>query len=110
MLQQGQLTKVVTNRLIARSKGAEQPQRKARPGGRINSWGQFDVPAIASRQPEHGIEDLAGNVEISNAELNASIQGWINHVGNADSWGLRRHVLETLAVRPAEHRRAVEAR
>ena len=48
--------------------------------------------------------------EISYAELDASIQGWINHVGHADSWGLRRHVLETLAVRPAEHRRAVEAR
>lgn len=39
-----------------------------------------------------------------------STQGWINHVRPADSWGLRRHVLETLAIRPAEHRRAVEAR
>jgi RNA-directed DNA polymerase len=48
--------------------------------------------------------------EISYAELDASIQGWINHVSNADSWGLRRHVLETLLIRPAEHRRAVEAR
>ncbi len=27
--------------------------------------------------------------EISFAELDASIQGWINHVGHADSWGLR---------------------
>src|SRR5512132_83183 len=48
--------------------------------------------------------------EISYAEFDASIQGWINHVRHADSWGLRRHVLETLAIRPAEHRRAVEAR
>jgi hypothetical protein len=48
--------------------------------------------------------------EISYVELDASIQSWINHVGKADSWGLRRHVLETLAIRPAEHRRAVEAR
>jgi hypothetical protein len=48
--------------------------------------------------------------EISYAELDASIQGWINHVGHADSWGLRRHVLETLVIRPAEHRRAVAAR
>ena len=48
--------------------------------------------------------------EISYAELDASIQGWINHVGHADSWGLRRHVLETLPIRPAEHRRAVAAR
>ena len=25
--------------------------------------------------------------------LNASVQGWINHVRYADSWGLRRAVL-----------------
>lgn len=47
---------------------------------------------------------------ISFAELDASIQGWINHVRHADSWGLRRHVLETLAIRPADHRRAIAAR
>ena len=48
--------------------------------------------------------------KISYAELDASIQGWINHVGKADSWGLRRHVLETLVICPAEHRRALGAR
>ena len=48
--------------------------------------------------------------EVSFAELDAAIQGWIAHVGNADSWGLRRHVLETLVMRPAEHSRAVAAR
>jgi hypothetical protein len=47
---------------------------------------------------------------ISFAELDASIQGWINHVGHADSWGLRRHVLEGLPVRPTEHRRSRAAR
>jgi retron-type reverse transcriptase len=47
--------------------------------------------------------------EISFAELDASLQGWINHVGHADSWGLRRHVLDTLAICPAEHRRATTA-
>ena len=47
---------------------------------------------------------------ISFAELDASIQGWINHVGHADSWGLRRHILDTLPIRPAEHRRAKAAR
>jgi retron-type reverse transcriptase len=46
---------------------------------------------------------------ISFAELDASIQGWINHVRHADSWGLRRHILETLVIRPADHRRAVAA-
>ncbi len=44
--------------------------------------------------------------EISFAELDASVQGWINHVRHADSWGLRRHILEMLPIRPAEHRRA----
>jgi RNA-directed DNA polymerase len=48
--------------------------------------------------------------EISYGELDASLNGWINHVGQADSWGLRRHVLETLVIRPAEHRRALAAR
>ncbi len=31
---------------------------------------------------------------ISFAEFDASVQGWINHVRYADSWGLRRQVLE----------------
>ncbi|MGH6899410.1 MAG: RNA-directed DNA polymerase, partial [Geminicoccaceae bacterium] len=47
---------------------------------------------------------------ISFAELDASVQGWINHVSHADSWGLRRHVLNGLAIRPAEHRQAKATR
>lgn len=31
---------------------------------------------------------------ISFAEFDASVQGWINHVRYADTWGLRSHVLE----------------
>ena len=31
---------------------------------------------------------------ISFAEFDASVQGWINHVRYADSWGLRQHVLQ----------------
>lgn len=31
---------------------------------------------------------------ISFGEFDASVQGWINHVRHADSWGLRTHVLE----------------
>lgn len=31
--------------------------------------------------------------EISFAEFDASVQGWINHVRYADSWGLRTHLL-----------------
>lgn len=33
---------------------------------------------------------------ISFADFDASVQGWINHVSHADSWGLRRHVLGRL--------------
>ncbi len=31
---------------------------------------------------------------ISFGEFDASVQGWINHVAQADSWGLRQHVLQ----------------
>ena len=34
------------------------------------------------------------------AEFDASVQGWINHVRYADSWGLRRHVLEPFVLSP----------
>jgi hypothetical protein len=30
---------------------------------------------------------------ISFAEFDASVQGWVNHLRYADSWGLRQHVL-----------------
>ena len=32
--------------------------------------------------------------EISFAEFDTGVQGWINHVRFADSWGLRRHILD----------------
>jgi hypothetical protein len=48
--------------------------------------------------------------DISFAELDAGIRGWIAHVGHADSWGLRQRVLDSLVIRPAEHRRALAAR
>lgn len=32
---------------------------------------------------------------ISFAELDASVQGWINHVRYADTWGLRKHIFAT---------------
>jgi RNA-directed DNA polymerase len=31
--------------------------------------------------------------EITFAEFDATVQGWINHARYADTWGLRRHVL-----------------
>jgi RNA-directed DNA polymerase len=33
---------------------------------------------------------------ISFAEFDASVQGWINHVRYADSWGLRKHMFSKL--------------
>lgn len=31
--------------------------------------------------------------QITFAEFDASVQGWINHVRYADTWGLRRHIV-----------------
>jgi len=39
--------------------------------------------------------DLYQTGKISFAELDASIQGWINHVRYADTWGLRKHIFWT---------------
>ncbi len=36
--------------------------------------------------------DAYGQGVISFAELDAGVQGWINHVRYADTWGLRKHV------------------
>lgn len=36
------------------------------------------------------------NAEITFAEFDASVQGWIEHVRHADSWGVRQHVLQGL--------------
>jgi hypothetical protein len=38
--------------------------------------------------------------EISFATFDASMQGWINHVRYADTWGLRRHILGKPLYRP----------
>lgn len=35
--------------------------------------------------------------QVSFAELDASVQGWIAHAQHADSWGLRRHVFNEIA-------------
>ena len=44
------------------------------------------------------------NGQISFAELDASVQGWINYVRFADSWGLRRHVLKPIRIKPGDLR------
>ena len=39
--------------------------------------------------------------DISFAELDASVQGWINHVRYADTWGFREHLFSTHPIRGA---------
>lgn len=39
--------------------------------------------------------DLYQSGQITFAEMDASVQGWINHVRYADTWGLREHVFAT---------------
>ncbi len=46
-----------------------------------------------TRRLEHNI-DLYQSGGISFAELDASVQGWINHVRYADTWGLRGHIFD----------------
>ena len=47
---------------------------------------------------------------ISFAEFDLSVQGWINHVCYADTWGLRRTVLDRLAWVPAATAAAAKPR
>lgn len=46
-----------------------------------------------TRRLEHNI-DLYESGQIPFAELDASVQGWINHVRYADTWGLRGHIFD----------------
>ena len=46
-----------------------------------------------TRRLEHNI-DLYESGAISFAELDVSVQGWINHVGYADTWGLRGYIFD----------------
>ncbi len=47
-----------------------------------------------TRRFEHNL-DLYAQGEITFAELDASVQGWINHIRYADTWGLRTHLFNT---------------
>lgn len=44
--------------------------------------------------------DLYAAGAITFAELDASVQGWINHVRYADTWGLRRHIFDSHPIPP----------
>jgi RNA-directed DNA polymerase len=59
-----------------------------------------DHRRVKSRKVVEASRRLSGRFDawqsgrISFGEFDASVQGWINHVRHADSWGLRRHLLE----------------
>jgi hypothetical protein len=54
---------------------------------------------VKRRNAVHFTQRLERNIglyqagEITFAEMDASVQGWINHVRYADTWGLRSHIL-----------------
>ncbi len=65
-----------------------------------------DHTLVKARKVRHGTQRLGLQYEafrsgqISFAEFDASVQGWINHVRYADSWGLRQHVLAPFELPP----------
>ncbi len=59
------------------------------------------VVSSTRRLSERLADYRAGRITF--AELDASVKGWVNHVRYADTWGLRRHVLGQLKVRPGPH-------
>ena len=63
----------------------------------------------ATRRLRQRVEDYHSG-RISFGELEASIIGWSAHAAHADSWGLRRYMFDQLAIKPAEHRRALNNR
>ena len=51
--------------------------------------------------------DAYGAGRITFAELDASVQGWINHVRYADTWGLREHIFATHPIPARETKRPI---
>ena len=51
-----------------------------------------------TRRLEHNIDRYEAG-EITFAELDASVQGWINHVRYGDTWGLRGHLFDHHPIR-----------
>ena len=60
------------------------------------------------RRLEHNIDAYRAG-RISFAELDASVQGWINHVRYADTWGLREHLFSTHPITLPPHHRPAQA-
>ena len=68
----------------------------------LNDFNRFLVPTwhVGTRKVINSTRRLTERYErwrranITFAEFDASIQGWINYVRYADSWGLRKYVLK----------------
>ena len=54
-----------------------------------------------TRKFERNLDDYKSG-RLSFAELDASVQGWINHVRFADTWGLREHVFAGHPIPPQD--------
>ena len=54
----------------------------------------FDLPAL------RGLLAAYAQGVIDFEQLDASVQGWINHVRYGDTWGLRRTILEEVGIWP----------
>ena len=61
---------------------------------------------VKSRKVVYGTRRLKSSYKqwqqgnMSFAEFDARVQGWINHVSHANSWGLRGHVLQDFVLNP----------
>ncbi|MBI4754475.1 MAG: RNA-directed DNA polymerase [Betaproteobacteria bacterium] len=69
-----------------------------------------DHRLVKARKVRHATRRLGERYELyrarklSFAEFDASVQGWINHVRYANTWGLRRHMLRPLVLKPGDCR------
>jgi hypothetical protein len=67
-----------------------------------------DYRRLKARKVRHATRRLGERYDaycagqISFAEFDASVQGWINHARFADSWGLRQHMLASFWLKPGE--------
>ena len=60
---------------------------------RGGSWNNNQNNARAAYRNNNNPDNRNNNQgAISFAELDASVQGWINHVRYGDTWGLRAHL------------------
>lgn len=95
----------IVNRLARERLTVHGPQMQVLPTACGIPWLGFVVYAthrrLKRRNAINFTRRLEGNLDayrtgqMSFAELDASVQGWINHVRYADTWGLREHIFST---------------